>query len=87
MSEPRIIAEGKHVRHTARGIVITGEFSRPVEATCSECSHAEPLRLVADDILDDNECDEVLTAYLEGAGWYCGPDGDDVCPTCTKARR
>ena len=86
MNAPKIVAEGEHVRCTPRGIVVVGEFSRPVEAACSTCSYREPLRLIADDLLDDAECDRVLTEYLEGFGWDCRDDGD-VCPECVKANQ
>lgn len=80
MMEPKIVEDGDHIRYTPRGIVLVGEFGRAVSAKCKECSINEPLRLVADEPLGDDECDRVLTSYLEGQGWDC-EDGD-VCPEC-----
>jgi hypothetical protein len=79
--KPKIVAEGQHIRYTPQGIVLAGEFSRAIVASCLECSHQNPLRLVADEPLDDNECDRILTEYLDGLGWDCEQEGD-VCPDC-----
>ncbi len=77
----KIVREGEHVQHTDGVVVIAGEFSRAVTARCETCPSAVPLRLIADAPVDDGECDELLTAYLEALGWDC-PDAGDICPLC-----
>jgi hypothetical protein len=76
-----ILREGDHVQHTAGVVVIAGEFSRAVITRCETCPSALPLRLIADEPIDDAECDELLTAYLEALGWHSAGAGD-MCPTC-----
>lgn len=77
----KIVPEGEHVQHTDGVVVIAGEFSRAVTARCETCPSAVPLRLTADEPIDDSACDELLTAYLEELGWRC-LDAGDICPLC-----
>lgn len=81
----KIVREGDHVQHADGVVVIAGEFSRAVTARCETCPSAVPLRLIADEPVDDDECDELLTAYLEELGWHC-LDAGDICPLCAASQ-
>lgn len=83
--EPRVVPDGHHLRYTSDGFVMLGKMSRLVTARCAECSHDVPLRLCADEPISQEECDDVLTSYLESEGWDC--HDDDVCPTCVDNER
>lgn len=82
--DPTIVAECEHVQYTHNGVVMAGEFSRPVVARCERCPVELPLRLVADQPIGNEKCDEVLTAHLKAAGWSCSDIGD-VCPNCSAS--
>lgn len=84
--QPTIVPKGDHFRYTPRGVVMAGEFSRAAVPSCDSCTVELPVRLVADEPLGDRECDELLTSYLEGAGWVCSADGD-LCPNCRPGMR
>lgn len=79
--QPTIVPDGDHFRYTPRGVVMVGEFSRAAVPSCDRCTVELPVRLVADEPISDQECDALLTAYLEGAGWVCSAAGD-LCPNC-----
>lgn len=81
--QPKIVAEGQHHRYTEQGAVPVGKFNRPISATCLECSRQDPLRVVSDEPISEQECDAVLTEYLEELGWDCDEEGD-VCPACAE---
>ena len=79
--QPAIVPDGDHFRYTPRGVVMAGEYSRAAVPSCDGCTAELAVRLVADEPIRDQECDELLTAYLEGAGWACSAAGD-LCPNC-----
>lgn len=83
-TEPRIVPEGEHFQYTATGGVMAGEFSRPVVTRCDRCSIELHLRLVANEPITDQECDQLLTEHLKSVGWSCSR-ASDVCPNCTES--
>jgi len=83
MSAPVIVPDGQHVVADSRGLVIRGEYSRPITVTCQRCGTTLALRLCADELLPDAECDNVLEDYLRGLGWApARSEDDDLCPRC-----
>jgi len=64
-------------------LMLLGEFSRTVTVECAACEWSWPLKLIADDVLTDDQCDELLNSYLRDHGWGVGVD--DTCPTCATS--
>ena len=63
-------------------LMLRGEFSRQVPVTCVDCGHSERFKLIADEILTDDQCDELLSTHLREHGWHV--DDDDQCPGCNR---
>lgn len=61
-------------------LMLLGEYSRSVPVTCEDCGHCERFKLVADELMNELECDELLNTYLREHGWRV--DDDDICPAC-----
>jgi hypothetical protein len=79
---PRIIP-GEIPGYEAVGdntIMLLSEFSRPITVTCENCDNCLALKLLADEIIPVQQCDEVLDEYLKDIGWCPGPP--DRCPSC-----
>lgn len=63
-------------------LMLLGEFSRTITIECCRCQCGIRLKLIADELLADEQCDEVLNAHLHDRGWRTG--GDDTCPECAS---
>jgi hypothetical protein len=82
---PRVIP-GELPAYEAVGnntLMLLSEFSRPITVTCGQCPTEVSLKLLADELLSEEQCDEVLSGYLADIGWRPGPP--DYCPTCKEA--
>lgn len=63
------------------GIVLHGEWGRPVTIKCVECGTTKDFRLCADEILPDAMCDCYMDEHLASLGWGHTPD---ICPSCME---
>lgn len=80
------IVEGPGYRTDGMGgIVLLGEWGRDVTIECEHCHSAKQFRLCADELLEDDKCDDLLNEHLRSLGWSMSVDFDDICPDCTKA--
>jgi hypothetical protein len=61
-------------------LMLLGEFSRTVTLQCDRCGVDYGFKLVADELLSEQRCDEVLDAHLRDGGWSLGDV--EICPTC-----
>jgi hypothetical protein len=61
-------------------LMLLAEFSRTVTVDCARCGHADGFKLIADDMLTGDHCDELLNTHLQQLGWRVGDD--DTCPAC-----
>jgi hypothetical protein len=78
MSEPII-----RPADTFSPLIIEREFGRTVPVTCEGCGQFLWLKLVADEVLTDERCDELLDDYLTEHGWTT--EFGDLCPNCADA--
>lgn len=62
-------------------LMLLGEYGRTVTVECAACQCGWRLKLITDEVLTDEQCDELLNTHLRNAGWGVGDD--DTCPTCT----
>ena len=86
---PRFVpADEPSYYRTASGITLKAEFARTITITCQACKVTQlPLKLLADTVLTQEECDRHLTAHLDGLGWTRLRDGGaDICPECAATR-
>ena len=63
---------------------IEAEFGRTCPVECEQWGASTVFKLVSDEIVADERCDELLNDYLQRHGWRT--DGGDVCPTCAEHR-
>lgn len=49
---------------------------------CAYCGSIKKFKLIADELLSDEECDRVLNTHLRNAGWSV--KDVDICPCCVK---
>ena len=83
MTTPRIIPGDTPAYYAnSNGLVLLGEFSRPITIDCEYCGYETSFKLIADEILTDSACDELLSEHLRSLGWDPDPHGD-ICPACT----
>lgn len=62
-------------------LMLLGEFSRTVTIECACGPHSESFKLIADDVLTDDECDRMLDEHLREHGWLVDDSGE-WCPEC-----
>lgn len=63
-------------------LMLLGEFGRDVTVECVVCQCGWQLKLIADEVLADQQCDDILNAHLREQGWGIDASGD-TCPVCT----
>ncbi|MCH9728403.1 MAG: hypothetical protein K0U84_01745 [Actinomycetia bacterium] len=73
-----------YVHDRKGGIVLLGEWGRECRIECHRCDTVLQLRVCADEVLSDAECDERMDKYLRGRGWIPAFMPGDTCPGCAK---
>lgn len=80
----RIVEGSGYVHDRKGGIVLLGEWGRECRIECHRCDTVLQLRVCADEVLSDAECDERMDKYLRGRGWIPAFLPGDTCPGCAK---
>lgn len=87
MSNPRIIP-GDQPAYVPTGkgneLMLLAEFSRTVTVICDRCRRPYPYKLLADEVIAEQKCTDILESHLRDIGWYIG--AEDHCPACNTSR-